>query len=130
MRLQAVTARELMSAGPVSISAEATVEQAATFLTERGFGAAVAIDEAGHPIGVVTKTDVVIHGREQSSIADSTATVRDIMTPAVFRVKEDTPAKSVVEQMLALNVHHLFVVDGAGIVTGVISPMDVLKHLS
>jgi CBS-domain-containing membrane protein len=51
------------------------------------------------------------------------------MTPAVFSVRPDTPARSVVEQLLALNVHHLFVSDAAGVVVGVISPIDVLKKL-
>jgi predicted transcriptional regulator len=35
-----------------------------------------------------------------------------------------------VEQLLALNVHHLFVVDAAGVIIGVISPVDVLKQLA
>jgi CBS domain-containing protein len=51
------------------------------------------------------------------------------MTPAVFSVREDTSADSVVEQMLALNVHHLFVVDDAGVVVGVISPLDIVRQL-
>jgi CBS-domain-containing membrane protein len=51
------------------------------------------------------------------------------MTPAVFSVKEDTPARSVVDQFLGLNVHHLFVMDGSGVVVGIISPFDVLKKL-
>jgi CBS-domain-containing membrane protein len=47
----------------------------------------------------------------------------------VFSVKADTPARSVVAQVLALNVHHLFVTDPAGVLVGVISPLDVLKKL-
>jgi CBS domain-containing protein len=35
----------------------------------------------------------------------------------------------VVEDMLGLKVHRLFVVDGNGILVGVISALDVLRHL-
>lgn len=120
-----------MTAGPVSIADTDTADEATAFLTHRGFGAAVVIDEAGHPIGVVTKTDILVHTRERAAAGKlEPATVRDIMTPAVFSVREDTPATSVVEQLLVLNVHHLFVVDSSGVVVGVISPTDVLRKLA
>jgi CBS-domain-containing membrane protein len=51
------------------------------------------------------------------------------MTPAVISVRPDTSARSVVEKLLNLHVHHLFVVDDTGVVIGVISPIDVLKKL-
>jgi CBS domain-containing protein len=130
MTLPVETARQVMTPGPYSIADTATVEHAAEFLTDRGFGAAVVIDEAGHPLGVVTKTDLLIHARELvAGTKHEPATVREVMTPAVFSVREDTTARSVVEQMIALNVHHLFVVDPAGVVVGVISPMDVVRKL-
>jgi CBS domain-containing protein len=130
MILRAETARDLMTPGPYSLADSDTVEQAAAFLTERGFGAAVVIDQAGHPLGVVTKTDLLVHVRELT-VGGKTepGTVLDVMTPAVFSVREETPARSVVEQLVALNVHHLFVTDKAGVVIGVISPFDVIKKL-
>ena len=128
MILRAETAKDLMHPGPYSIAADTTVAGASEFLTSRGFGAAVVIDEAGHPVGVVTKTDLLIHEREKTAGSEG-GTVRDVMTPAVFSVREDTPARSVVEQLLALNIHHLFVADGDGTIVGVISPVDVLRRL-
>ena len=122
-----------MTPGPFSLRATATISEATTFLTSRGFGAAVVIDEAGHPLGVVTKTDLLVYQREKSDRPHGpghhAATVRDIMTPATFTVRENTLIGSVVEQMLELNVHHLFVTDAASVVVGVISPIDILKKL-
>ena len=130
LTLRAVTAEEIMTPGPVSLADTATVAEAAAFLTERGFGSSVVIDPAGHPIGVVTKTDLVLHARHHPvSTPEDLTPVKSVMTPAVFSVRTDTPARSVVEQLLALNVHHLFVADPAGVIVGVISPMDVLKKL-
>jgi CBS domain-containing protein len=127
--LKADTAGDLMTAGPVSLAETATMDEAMAFLTEKGFGAAVVIDEAGHPLGVVTKTDLLVHAKQHPAMGDDSATVADVMTPAVFSVREETSARSVVEQMLVLNVHHLFVVDGAGVVVGVISPLDIVRQL-
>jgi CBS-domain-containing membrane protein len=130
LTLRAATAAEIMTPGPVSLHLTATVDEATTFLTEKAFGAAVVIDEAGHPIGVVTKTDVLVHARQRRpGLEPDDTPVTEFMTPAVFSVRPDTPARSVVEQLLALNVHHLFVSDAAGVIIGVISPVDVLRKL-
>jgi CBS domain-containing protein len=125
--LLAETAAELMTRNPVSLDAETTTDEAAKLLTTSGISAAVVIDAAGRPVGVVTKTDLLTHARHQKTIAATP--IQDAMTTAVFTVRTDTPARSVVEQFLALNVHHLFVVDSADTLVGVISPMDVLKKL-
>jgi len=131
LKLQALTAADLMTSGPTSLSAAATVTEATEFLTARGFGAAVVIDEAGRAIGVVTKTDVLVHARQHKpGLEPDDTPVTEFMTPAVFSVRPDTAAASVVEQLLVLNVHHLFVADPAGVIIGVISPIDVLRKLA
>jgi CBS-domain-containing membrane protein len=149
------TARELMTPNPVSIRADAVVKEAITFLADKGFHAAPVIDQAGKPVGVVSQWDIVVHDREnpvQHDIPDyyhradlgkkrhempegfqveevDRTTVGDIMTPVVFQVAPNTPAAQVVAEMVALRVHRLFVVDGAGTLIGVISALDLLRHL-
>jgi len=145
LTLAAETAADLMTENPVSIRAEASVMEAVALLTDRGFSAAPVIDEAGRPVGVVSRADILVHDRESHrapSFPEGRAipegfgvencdptVVGDIMTPGVFAVTLDTPAASVVEQMLALHVHQLFVVDADGLLVGVISTLDVLRHL-
>jgi CBS-domain-containing membrane protein len=129
MTLTAATARDLMTPGPVSVPADRTAAQAVAFFADHGFGAAVVTDPAGRPVGVVTKTDLLIHARSQPPGQPDTATVREVMTGAVFSVRDDAPARTVVEQFVALNVHHLFVTDAGGAVVGVITPLDVLRTL-
>ena len=51
------------------------------------------------------------------------------MTPMVFAVTPEAPARQVVEDMLAQRVHRLFVVDASGVLVGVISALDVLRFL-
>ena len=97
--LQADTVADLMTPGPYSIDEGSTAEQAIAFMTDRGFGSAVVIDVAGHPIGVVTRTDLLTYARERSTTGTggTSTTVRDLMTPAVFSVRKDAPAKSAVD---------------------------------
>jgi len=146
-------AKDLMSPNPVSIRRDATVREAVELLTDRGFGATPVIDEAGRPVGVASRTDVLIHEREyvhhayradhadwdvfpgptwpegfSVEVTDPT-TVAEIMTPAIFTVPLEAPAREVVKRMLELKVHHLFVVDPDLALVGVISPLDVLRHL-
>jgi CBS domain-containing protein len=155
--LCAETAADLMTPDPLSIRADATVREAVAFLTDKGFSAAPVIDNAGRPVGVLSRADIIVYDREkveylkpvpeyyekgtlvtptgealeegfQVEKADSVQ-VRDIMTPVVFSVTPETPARKVVENMLALKVHRLFVVSTDGVLSGVISTLDVLQHL-
>ena len=146
-------AKDLMSPNPVSIRRDSTVREAVALLTDRGFGAAPVIDKAGRPVGVVSRTDILIHERENAhhastgdysdwdsfpesswpegfsiEVTDPT-TVAEIMTPAVFTVPLEAPARDVVKRMRELKVHHLFVVDSDLALVGVISPLDVMRHL-
>ena len=155
--LRAETAAELMTPNPVSVEANAFIGEAIALLIDRGISAAPVIDDAGRPIGVLSRTDILVHDRECAGAGGTEADyyhraelttrageslpagfhvesmdrtmVRDLMTPAVFAVAPDSAAAEVVREMLALKVHRLFVVDICGVLVGVISALDVLRHL-
>jgi CBS domain-containing protein len=55
--------------------------------------------------------------------------VRDLMTPGVIAIAEDTPLRAIVEEMLGHKVRQLFVVDGSGVVIGSVNAVDVLQKL-
>jgi CBS domain-containing protein len=136
--LRETKAAELMTPNPVSIREGATVREAIELLTHRGISGAPVIDEAGRPVGVLSRADILVHDREAVDYvapADDEETtgadrVRDIMTPAVFCVSPDAPASRVVREMTELRVHRLFVVDDRGTLVGVISALDLLRHLT
>ncbi len=155
--LGAATAADLMTPNPLSIRAGATVSEVVAFLVDKGISAAPVIDEAGRPVGVLSRSDILVHDRElehalavvPSSYEDTEpsgafeeilptglavertacARARDVMTPVVYSVTLEVPAAEVVEQMVAAKVHRLFVVDAGGALVGVISALDVLRHL-
>src|SRR5262249_2802727 len=64
LALRAETAADLMTPDPVSIGADATIKEAVAFLTDKGFSAAPVIDRAGRPVGVLSRSDVLVHDRE------------------------------------------------------------------
>src|SRR5262249_44509117 len=65
LTLPALTAADFMTPNPVSIRQDATPKQAAEILADRGFSAAPVIDAAGRPVGVVSRSDLMIHYRNK-----------------------------------------------------------------
>jgi CBS domain-containing protein len=154
--LHALSAEDLMTSAPISLGRCASIREAAAFLMDKGISAAPVIDDAGRPIGVISRSDIVRHAREvvthvpaareyfeepelaaaerfvcegfQVEVTDNSP-VCEIMTPVVFSVAPSTSASNVIEEMLARKVHRLFVVDDAGVLVGVISALDVLRKL-
>jgi CBS domain-containing protein len=137
--LRARTAAELMTPDPKSVRHDATVAEAAAFLSTRGFSAAPVIDEAGRPVGVVSRSDLLTHQGQRARLLGAPSRgagraepagetpVREVMTPAVFCIQPGAPTAKVVEKMLTLNVRRLFVVDDEGVLVGVVSAFDVLR---
>lgn len=146
------TAEEVMTANPISVRESVTIHEAVGFLVDKGISGAPVIDESGRPVGVISQSDILFHEREtpdrleppeyesgqplmrkaydefQIERVDSTR-VSELMTPAVFAVGRTTPILQVVKEMCTLNVHRLFVVDGDGVLVGVITALDLLRDL-
>jgi CBS domain-containing protein len=149
--LRGRTAADLMTSNPVSLHENATLREALAFLVDRNISGAAVIDDAGRPVGVLTQSDILVHDREEvdtlrapeidygSPLPRSwwdnfqiervdTTPVKELMTPAVFCVRDDALAVHVVAQMRDLNVHRLFVTVEDGLLIGVVTAMDVLRH--
>jgi len=143
------TAAKVMTPNPKSINRHATVRETAEILHEHGLHIAPVIDDAGRPIGVVSRTDLLDYwGRRRERLTALAAgelnaasapgseepgdelTVPEIMTPVVFGARTNAPIVSVVEKMIALEVRCLFVTDSDGVLVGTISVFDILRHLT
>jgi CBS domain-containing protein len=151
LALDARTAADLMTAPVVSVPASATLEEAEVLLRDRGLSAVPVVGEGGEAVGVLSRADVIAFACEESGhaaplpetstdraskgsrvlqIADvGPAQVQDVMTRVVFSVGPQTPAAKVVDTLLNLRIHRLFVTDPAGNIVGVVSMTDVLRHL-
>jgi CBS domain-containing protein len=127
-----VTARDLMSPNPVSLEGSATLPEVLAFLTDTGYSAAPVLDVAGRPVGVLSRTDVVVYERARAAAdepgnRDDAVRAADLMTPTLFSVAPGMSACAVAREMVRKNVHRLFVME-EGVLVGVISALDLLKH--
>jgi CBS domain-containing protein len=152
LALLAKTAEDLMTTNPLSLRAHATVDEAISFLTSRGFSGAPVIDDAGKPVGFVGKTDLLRHavqspnasadrGHDGAELMSRTAagrrrtfckcplTVGEIMKPALVVVPRNASMAQVIKKMLARRVHRVFVIDKTGALIGVISSLDALRAI-
>jgi len=157
LTLTALTAEELMTPAPVTVPEAATLREAAGLLLDHEITAAPVVDPEGQPVGVLSRSDIVRftqrelpsgprameyyhvaelaldtgevlkHGFHED--APPRIPVREVMTPVVFTVAPDTPTQEVIQEMLRRRIHRLFVVDESGSLQGVISALDVLRHL-
>lgn len=148
-----------MTSPVITVRDEMSVEELARFLSHNMISGAPVLDQNGKPIGIVTLSDIVRNEpRREYIIADQVDSdyilrdyldefgdeelaggyhieegvelrVRDIMTPFIYRVNEDTPVKEISETMMGGRIHRLFVTR-AGEMVGVVTALDVLKALT
>jgi predicted transcriptional regulator len=153
--MQYRTAKDIMNSNVISVPADWTIEELSQFLIDKAITGAPVKNEDDKLIGVVSLTDIVrhdslaeidlradephdyyMHGWEDRlSPEDLTsfhveekpqATVRDIMTPMLFKVSENTSLQEVADAMIGGRVHRLLVTHNEKIV-GIITTMDMLK---
>jgi CBS domain-containing protein len=148
LTIRAATAAELMTTDPVTVRHDDSVQVAATLMREGGISALPVVDHFGHAVGVVSQFDIIARhprlvrrlGRPQVGPAKEAESgggpepdgvpVAEFMTSAVFTVAADTPVRDVIDKLVSLRVHRLFVRDLVGRLVGVVSMTDVLRHLA
>jgi len=119
---------DVMSRVVVCVRADLAGAALARLLVERGIGGAPVVDRDGRPVGVVSKTDVL---RAVARGADLTRlTVDDMMMPVAFVVDEDATLARAAALMATEGIHRIPVVNRAGAVVGIVTPLDVARWLA
>jgi len=150
-----ITAKDIMTEEVMEVRADWSLQRLAEFLVENSISGATVTNENGKLIGVVSSTDIISndtlpehdpqsHGPHEYYLQDlerryaqveissftiggePLTTVGDIMTPAVFKVSEDTPVQKVADNMIRNRIHRIFVTREETVV-GIISSADMLK---
>jgi len=109
---------------PITIGREATVEEAAVLMAERGVGALAIVDEGGRPVGIITERDViraVARGALRAKVVEA-GTTSNLLTAS----PEDDEYE-VLKKMRERQVRHLLVVDKEGRLVGVLSIRDFIE---
>jgi CBS domain-containing protein len=141
-------AKDVMSDGVMSVSADATVFEAAELLVSAQVSAMLVLDDNGVMIGVVSEADLIQRGGEGNErertgllrqLTDDTACaatfvransrrVTDVMTKHVVCVEEDTSLGDIATLMLDTGVKRVPVRRGQAIV-GVVSRIDLVRAM-
>ncbi len=102
-------------------------------LTELDVSGLPVLDDAGHVIGVITRTDLIRAGRVRVPNGGRAhvlelpdAYVRDFMHVGVRTVDSSAPVAAAARTMLAHRVHRVYVMD-ADMLIGVLSTKDMMR---
>lgn len=134
-------AEELMVAPVHTMEGARTAAEAAALMLEKRIGCLPIVDEAGRLIGMLTESDLsgtrpIVLARAMTPPPEDlreparTHPVRDLMTTPAITAAPDEPAGALAERMIAHEIHHLPVVDGAGRPVGMVTRHDLLRLLA
>jgi CBS domain-containing protein len=124
---------EIMTTHVVCVSPGLRVSLLHELLEHRGIAGVPVVDDAGHPVGVVSKADLLRKcdgPPADGGSATATATVRDIMTPLVFCLPANESVAKAAALMTFEGVHRLPILGPLGEVIGILSPLDVLRWMA
>ncbi len=146
------TVAEIMTRSTYCVLADVRADAAAALLLTHRLSGLPVVEPDGRPIGVVSKTDLLLHlhercdGRERPSPDDAalraviaagghdprvdTTTVLDVMMPMVFSLTPEVPITRAAALMAGEGVHRLPIVDERGAVCGILSALDIVRWVA
>lgn len=98
-------------------------------MVENRIGCLPVIDEAGHPVGMVTKLDVVEQLLAMEPPADR-GTAYELMMPIAITLGPRATVAHAAALMACEDIHHVPIVDELGRLIGIVSSMDVVRWLA
>lgn len=124
-REKAVRVSEVMSANLIVLGVHMSLGEAAAVLSEHRISGAPVVSSSAKPLGIVSRADLLDprHQGEQTTVADA-------MTRVLYAVRPTDPLMSAVRLMATENIHRVVVVDGAGLLSGIVTSMDVMRALA
>lgn len=116
-----ITVEEVMSTPVETISAEATVREAAQLMREKDINAIVVRTT---PPGIISSTDVLTAVADGQNVSE--LQVADVMTSDVETASPDNYLEEAAAMMTAYGIKHLPIVDDDYV--GMISSTDIAAH--
>lgn len=121
------TVADLMTTSVVTLSADDTLAHAASTLASLGVSGAPVCDEQQRVIGVFSKSDVV--DKLIDAHASPEAKVGDHMSQVPVSLRPDDTVDAAVKVMAQRMIHRVVVLDPAGKLVGMLSPLDILRAI-
>ena len=135
--MQDLLVADVMNPSVISISHEATLDEAINMMHSNRISALVATDHSGHMVGVISQTDL-LRAWQEGEANLSEQTVEQYMTRDVISCAPHKPLSYAMQVLNQHRVHRLVVVethDGGRFVTdrmipvGILSQTDIVRAL-
>lgn len=137
------TVGSVMRRDVVCVHPEMDVDAMALLFIERSIGGVPVVDDNNHPLGMVSKTDLVsMYARRHAGTGmlegfdpDSPlelppVAARELMSSVVFTLRENQSLARAAELFAAEKLHRAPVVDASGAVVGVLTSFDIVRALA
>jgi CBS domain-containing protein len=112
---------------PVRVRPETTLGEVVAALREKVRGA-VLVEEQGRITGIFSERDLMLRV-DHSDPTWAALPVMTVMTPGPRTIREDEPIEDALNIMLTGGHRHLPIVDGTGVLVGIVSVRDILIHI-
>ena len=141
-------AKDVMTAGVISINVKETIFDAAELLLGAGISGVPVVDDKNAVVGIVSEADLIRRAETGTAVrknwlarllashisaaddfvAAHTRRVADVMTKEVVTARPDAPLRELVDLMERHGIKRIPIVDGGALV-GVVSRADMLRAL-
>jgi predicted transcriptional regulator len=119
-------AKDILNSDVVCVREDMELRSVAQLLGNEAITGAPVVNDRGQVVGIISQSDLVTHDLTTPADARPAATVKDVMTPGVVTVEEDTPIPAVALRMAQQGIHRVIVVDQRRQLRGIVTSMDVL----
>lgn len=124
-RMGVIAVWQMMTPETFTLDAGASIREAAAQLLERKLHGAPVLNANGTLLGVVSLMDILAALLDEKSVRCAA----DIATVPPFTICPEDGVYEAAERMVRTRVHRLPVVDAAGTLRGVLTPMDILRGI-
>lgn len=139
---------EIMTREVKTISADATLREAAELLTLQQISGAPVINAQGTLVGVLSESDLLNEAKKRAALPriaafglfmapeeslmriyhdGATLLVKSVMSTSVVTITEDTPIAAAIQLLISRKINRLPVLSASGALVGIVTREDLLK---
>lgn len=122
--------REVMTPEPAYCQTSDSIVRVAKMMKTEDVGAVPVVESSSNRrlVGMVTDRDIVVKGVAGDRSMEN-ATVKEVMTSDVVSCREDDDVSKAVARMAERKVRRMPVVDGSGMLRGIIAQADIATRV-
>ncbi len=141
-----VKVRDIMTPDPRCVAEDTPVSEVVRILLPASFSGLPVVDRAGRPLGILTQGDLIYRAkmplrlgllaaseprrRDRALTALAAKSAADVMTRPAVTIPEDRKVAEGVDLMIRNRIKRLPVVNEDGLLTGMLSRLDVFKTIT